>query len=609
MGWGQSKIAGQQQQFGIPAQMIEANTYSKRAALSKELANKILTIYFERADFTDVLEISSIASCPRYVFTTAKALGHMLQTIQIDPRLGKDGEILFAPISKLSPGLLSNTREGSQNLVMRTQERNRMCIDVAYLYVRIFQMYAALSMTILDADPVRRRYFYGSISQQPDRQLAPAGPTRAIGFGGGGGGEAPKGQTGGKLSSSFADRLSKTPFVPLIPYFSDTSTNIIQMDDKRYSSRGVFKIGWEDPLTNRSSLTLDAIYRKKTSSSVSCKVKMEYTDSDREEIVMYIDGNAIQVFRKIFGDEWVFKYENDESDNPEQFIKNVHEYFLDSNSKNEIVKRAAVAKTSTGISLTSGKSSFNSFDQIKKVYQEHTKGAPFPKAYCIARAMTLLTPIFPSEVGQGGAFYSQICRPVLDFENKGAEYMPRAGKQPKANIYLRSLVSLYFDDYTIRGNEVEFKQSEESRARLHQGSTLFAKLHNITTNPESFLESSTQFKPLVICKKDTLLQIKDNRFRVDLYENVIKKMIKFQEDHTQNVNKLLNRMFKILMDPVDGKPTMKFGDELKAGGRLSVNKFGEEVRNLLLNYYLVSESYYIMGVKMLSNNPNTWTAL
>jgi hypothetical protein len=68
-------------------------------------------------------------------------------------------------------------------------------------------------------------------------------------------------------------------------------------------------------------------------------------------------------------------------------------------------------------------------------------------------------------------------------------------------------------------------------------------------------------------------------------------------------------MFKIMMDPKDGKPTMKFGEELKIAGRQSVNKFCDEVRAVLLNYYLVSEGYYIQGINMIKNNPNTWVAL
>ena len=619
MGIFQSKPGGQQQQqLGIPAQMLEANTHSKRAALSKELANKILTIYFERADFKDVLDITSISACPRYVFTTAKALDHLLQSIQIDPRLGKDGEILFAPVSRLSPGLIDDKKEGTQELALRSQERNRMCMDVAYLYVRIFQMYAALSMTILDSDPVRRRYFYGSSGSSgpfapsgygpsgyaPQGQRPP-GPSRAVGFGGGS-------QKGGDLSNtSIEEEIATTPFAPIIPFFTRARTSIVilQLDDKKYTSRGTFLINWDDSLSARNSMTLEAAYVNKTN-EIECTVKMEYTNREKDQIAMYINNDQIQLFTRRFGNRWVFKYDTTESSTPDEFVKNIHKYFLDADSKMPAIRRANVLRARVpgavaGIPLTSEKSAFNSFDQIKKIYDDQRKGGPFPKAYCIARAMTLMTPIFPSEVGPGGPYYSQICKSTYDFETKDANYMPRAGKQPKANIYLRSLVSLYYDDYTVRGGEVEFTQSEAARSKLRQGSTLLARLYNITTSPETFIDSTTPFKQFPMCSRDTLLQFRDEKFRQALYNTVIMKMIQFQETHTINVNNLLNRMFKIMMDPRDGKPTMKFGDELKVAGRQSVNKFCDEVRSVLLNYYLVSEGYYIQGINMIKSNPNT----
>ena len=588
----------------IPQQFSDIDNFSKRAAISKELANHILNIYFERADFNDVLSITSISSCPRYVFTTAKALGELFQTIQIDPRMGKNGEILFAPISKLSPGLISDKREGTQEIAARTRDRNRMCMDVAYMYVRIFQMYAALSLTILDADPVRKRFAYGQGSQGYQGYQAYQGPARAVGFGGA------HVQMGGKLEQKMAERLSRTPFVPLIPFFKKRSENTIQLiDDTKTASAGSFIIQINDSQREKYSMTYKGVYKKKTDVRVPFEIKMEYTNSDKSEILLYIDGNETQEFYNTFGDEWVFKYENVESENPEKFIKKIHAYFLENKSydntrRSTTVRPTTSTTTSSGIALPSGKSAFDSFDQIKKIYEDHKKGAPFPKAYCIARAMTLMNPLFPTEVAPGGSYYSQICKSTFDFETPGADYMPRGGRQPKANIYLRSLVSLYFDDYAIKGNDIEFTQTALGHSQLREGSARLAKLYNITTNPETFIESTQQFKSFSMCAKDIMLQFKDEKIRKKIYDEVIMKMIKLQEEHTKRVNILLNRMFKIKIDPRDGKPTMQFGDELKVAGKQSVNKFCEEVRNVLLNYYLASEYLYIYGVNMIKNNPS-----
>ena len=431
---------------------------------------------------------------------------------------------------------------------------------------------------------------------------------RAVGFGGG--------QKGGDLSNtSLAERIYRTPFAPIIPYFSlnSRSSRVIDLDNKRYSPRNYFMIQWEDPSSSRNSLSLPAVYvenrDRENEKDTEVIVKMEYSDRDKDEIIMYIDNDKIQVFSSRFGDRWRFVYDNVQTDSPDQFIKNIHAYFSsDSRDPSDPTRQRARVGPS-GVAVPSGKSSFDNFDQIKKLYEDQLKGGPFPKAYCIARAMTLMTPLFPSETGQNGPYYSQICSSNLDFEAPKGDYMPRAGRQPKANVYLRSLVSLYYDDYMVRGGQVEFTQSESSRASLRQGSTLLARLYNITSGQDTFIDSTTPFKAFTMCGKETLLQYRNENFRRDLYNKVIIAMIKKQEEHTVNVNKFLNRMFKIVMDPRDGKPTMKFSDELKVAGRQSVNKMCAEVRNFLMNYYLTSEALYIQGVNMIRNNPSAMAAL
>jgi hypothetical protein len=58
---------------------------SDKARLSRELSDKILTLFFKNADFKDLLSLSSISACPRYVFTTAEALTSLFQKIKVYP--------------------------------------------------------------------------------------------------------------------------------------------------------------------------------------------------------------------------------------------------------------------------------------------------------------------------------------------------------------------------------------------------------------------------------------------------------------------------------------------------------------------------------------------
>lgn len=555
MGLGGSTLMGQ-----------KADKSSERARVTKELSDKILTLFFSKADFRDILSLSSITACPKYVFTTAEALGSLFQSIQVYPTLGKKGEILFAPIQTLSPGLVK--QEGSKELLEATKIRDQRCMDVAYYYVRIFQIYGALALTVLDTDPVRKRL---SALRRPSGQM---GPQRGIFTGG----AIP--MTRGEIGK----QMAASSFAPFIPFFSVKDGLLLRLDDK--TGPGEFFIRWSPP-EGPDNHTVKGYYRRPGSAVKEVDVKMEKSIDD-SEIDMYIDGKEFQKFKKDLG-TWIFyNDELDQSQDPKEFIKAIHDYFAGRN-----VKRGAKPSSMTG------KSSFENFEQIKKLYENRFEGKDFPKSYCVARAMTLLSPIFESErYDKSQPYYTQICAKTLDFET--TDYMPRAGKTPGANVYLRSLTSLYYDSYEIKGGQVTFVQSEQSKQELRDGSAQIAKLYNITTSPETFLESNSPFKAFSTCGTDSLQRV-DDMVRRDLLTNVINPMLRFQENHTDLVNKMLKRMFTVSTDPKEGVK-MTFSKELTSGGIASVNAFGREASRLLLDYYKKSEAYYINGVILLEKN-------
>jgi len=589
-----------------------------KARISKELADRILTVFFSKADFRDILTLSSISQCPRYVFTTADALQSLFQSLEVYPNLGKQGEIIFAPIAKLSPGIFKDKSDSSQEVLERTKLRNQMCIDVAYFYVRIFQIYAALAMTVLDTDPTRRRTAYVPSSASPSSWFSSQPARGRPGFG-----SAPL--MGGELPKTGIPRqqMLQTSFEPLVDYLTVSKKNsqYLVFDDKITPMReNVIYIYWDTSKLSPASkikknLTLEGRYIKKDRTDIKFSITMqESSPAPDREVTLYINGTEIQKFKEGFT-EWSFVADEDDDDFPKRFYEKMHDYFR-TNAENANEPKSAISKKSVsssssnvGISITSGKTSFDNFDKVKKLYEDRYVGKEFPKAYCTARAMILMTPLFESErVVKTMPYYSQICKKTYDFEATNLDAMPRAGKQPKANVYFNSLVSLYYDDYEVRNGEVFFKQTESGRSELRAASAKIAQLYDIQTNPESFLESNTPFKNFKMCDgKDVLLQFREDpngmKLRQLLTNEVITPMLKFQDTHTAQVNALFKKMFDIAVDK-EGRPTMAFTAPLKKGGRQVLNEFGRQARNLLLQYYTVSEAYYIKGVRLFETNPN-----
>ena len=177
--------------------------------------------------------------------------------------------------------------------------------------------------------------------------------------------------------------------------------------------------------------------------------------------------------------------------------------------------------------------------------------------------------------------------------------MPRPGKRPNANIYLKSLVSLFYDDYRFSDGKVLFTQTETGRSDLQRASKQLASLYNITSNPETFIESTSEFKEFSICeRKDVLLQINNSKLRDALLTKCVNPMIAFQEEHTKAVNNLLKEMFEVK----GGQ--LRFTPALRSNGRAGVNAFGKRAAKLLLNYYIRSEAYFIDGVLLFENKEN-----
>jgi hypothetical protein len=86
----------------------------------------------------DFLKLGNPKECNQYVFTMAGAIQNLFEDLQIRPRKDKDsGVVYFQKLTKL----------GETN-----PQGKELCLTIAYFYIRIFQIFGALAMTVVD-DP------------------------------------------------------------------------------------------------------------------------------------------------------------------------------------------------------------------------------------------------------------------------------------------------------------------------------------------------------------------------------------------------------------------------------------------------------------------------
>jgi len=633
--------------FGTQQGFIDESTKAS------EIPKKILTLMFKHADFTDLLTLSNIEACPQYVFTSAQSLGNLFERIQIRPERGPAGEYIFAPIRRLAPELLKNSG-ATQPSVEDRLARDSMCVDVAYYHVRIFQIYAAIALTVLNTNPLRGSttgYATASATAAPTtyalntRALKPAALSgmRSVG-----GRRTRRKQVGGRLTSAIGTALlrqiTESPFYPFLQYFFSTSKRnsggrrdsilTLKMDGRE--GEGDFIIEWVPGSTQLDEMTLDSYYvlhRERYNSSsgaeppeikILTKMRRSGTRGTDEEYHLIIGRNKIAKFTSSRAGDFLYYIEDDPQrlgypvNKPEMLIRRIHEHFghdLETSGYNrQSYATGSREYSSSGarISRPMGKSSFDGFDILYKMYGSLFKGeVAAPKAYMIARAMTLMMPIMEFEqASPNEQVFSSVCKSSrLQFETSAEYLMPRPGTNPRANIYLRSFVSLFYDTYHVQREKnkkgVVLEKSQPGASELARASRLMAKLYNIPDRQEEFLESNVNFKGFEsICgparSREITLYYTDPELK-EMMRAHIRKMLEFQNAHNERANRLLMRMFVLDLNTREGEKLV-LSRELEERGLNSVNDFCKEARELLLDYYLKSEAFYISGIIILENN-------
>ena len=106
----------------------------------KTLLNSILKNMFSRADLVDLYSLADPMRCSKYVVVGAKALDKLFLSINLEPRKGPDGKIYFQKL------------EGIQRANPMGAQQNDTCKMLSFFFIRIFRIYAALTLSILDSE-------------------------------------------------------------------------------------------------------------------------------------------------------------------------------------------------------------------------------------------------------------------------------------------------------------------------------------------------------------------------------------------------------------------------------------------------------------------------
>ena len=112
---------------------------------TRNVMNAILQYMMKEISLRDFSVLSNSVECNKYVIFKANALYNYFYDAQIMPSKDKKGVISFRPLKEI---IAAKSKD---------KEHQSLCLILAYYYTRIFQIYGALALTLIDdADMITR---------------------------------------------------------------------------------------------------------------------------------------------------------------------------------------------------------------------------------------------------------------------------------------------------------------------------------------------------------------------------------------------------------------------------------------------------------------------
>ena len=143
MGSSQSSQLSQSSPFGQSIQMPETLTHDilfKATHTTRTIMDKIFEYMLKEVTVRDFLALSNPKECNKYVLFKANMLNNMFYELQLEPTKDNKGVLAFRSIKDL-------IHPPTEKELIHKQS---LCLTLSYFYTRIFQIYGALALTLID---------------------------------------------------------------------------------------------------------------------------------------------------------------------------------------------------------------------------------------------------------------------------------------------------------------------------------------------------------------------------------------------------------------------------------------------------------------------------
>ena len=585
----------------------------KSTESGRDFVNNLFQVMLSKLTPEDFLKLSKTTSCSTFVFVMADSIGKLFQDLRVRPMRGKDsGVVYFQKIDKLKE---------------QTSDSRQLCLIIAYFYVRIFQIFGALAMSVVD-DPSAGAVL-GILQYRPPMPVQKPGffgraPARIPGA---------RGAMFGGAEARFFLTVNGRKFEPIRELLADP----VQFQIGRESAKPAFQFN-EKPdlylLPDRTGQNLylnlgdtntyllaqlelstpirqaDGTY-KMTMSIKNFKVQDPALDATGLATVNnYIKTEAYQ-HKLISADRKLWDAESASfidtlSHELDKVIKHKDEYQRDPEAAAKRAARrrvagipAAIPGVVPGVGVGAVEAGVPKALQNQYIIQTLKAMTGYKTtSFCVARALQLLDAKSlyepkPMEATSG------VC--VAKFDSLPTS-VPESGKPITSVPGLRALDQLYsVNPHVIKDGETAFSKPEPEYADfLQKFAGLFGRPS--ATAKLAGLDSVLAKDPN--CPATAVkhyLKIQDPR-GIQNVLGIVKQMFGRQLGHTKRVLEFFKTklfIFKKIKDPITGgqRTWIDIHPKLLQGGIQELEILSKEARAMLVGYYSGCEELYQKGVQ------------
>ena len=549
----------------VSARQITREQLIKMTNKPSLLMNEMFDTMLKKITPNDLLALSNPAQCQKYVFFMADTIEQTFHKLKIVTKKDPKGKIIYY--------------EKKDELTKPdSQASYSACLNIAYYYIRIFQVFGALMLTVMDDPNAGFGRSTGLNVRAPGIVKGEAGapPPKKGWFSGGSVtfNEELLKRDKRKYLKVFQDLISKTGNY----YTFDSNTNLYMIIPDSVSYVTV-------------SLLLDKVDQKDIYASVKIS-----TSSQASNLLIQNDYKLILSEFKIGPDDAKkavskpnVQFTLDEAGQVKKgndALTSVTDFLVKQLS--EVKNVVSSSPTSTQTTTQTGSLSTEKLVAALKNKQV--------SSFCVSRGLQLLNADVLFEPKKIVATGSRIC--------KKSAYgpIPAVGASLATSDAFLSLDALFYDGYNITQNKDKWDFSIQP-TNIAEYSDFLKGMRDTFSDPSKASQSLPKTLNEIVyspkkgacdsVKLDKDLRIEDPKVVKAVLEKA-QQLFGFQSNHTTNVQKfILNNL--LIIQKVDGKERYYIHPRIRTGGIDALNKIVADARKLLVNYYSSCENIFQQG--------------